>query len=407
MNRKNATNMNRRTFLTSSLGIVGGASLIAPSAHAGALRMLGGRTREGERTLVLVQLNGGNDGLSTLVPYGDDEYHRVRKSTRIAPEELFKIDDYRGFHPKLAKLAKRYESGGLGVIQGIGYPGPNRSHFKSREIWHTADLRGRAAGDGWIGKLCDRTWPNESLPELTVHIGQDLPFSLHSSIHPPVVFNTPDTYRWLGDKDSEASLESEGGKRKGSVLERLRGVMTDAKSSSARILDAIRNYETEIEYSGNKYSQSLKTAAAVIESGLGSRVISVVIGGFDTHAYQKGAHGDALKAVDNALDSFLADIHRCEAGRNTLVLAFSEFGRRVKENGSGGTDHGKASLMFVAGEAAAGGLYGRYPSLTDLDDKDLRYNVDFRNAYATAVRWMGGDVNEVLGSAYEPVPYLA
>jgi uncharacterized protein (DUF1501 family) len=221
-----------------------------------------------------------------------------------------------------------------------------------------------------------------------------------------VVFNTPDSYRWLGDEGAAQVLDSSGDRRSSSVLERLRGVMADARSSSARILRAIREYETDVEYAGNRDAQALKHAAALIDARLGSRVLSVVIGGFDTHANQKADHSALLRLLDRALESFLSDLQRSEAGRKTLVLAFSEFGRRVKENGSGGTDHGKASLMFALGKPVAGGLYGEYPSLTDLDDQDLRFNVDFRRAYATAIEWMGGDARETLGAAFEPVPYL-
>lgn len=411
MNKQSSQSINRRHFLTSGLGAACGVSMMAPGAHASALRLLGGLQRD-DRTLVVIQLTGGNDGLSTVVPYGDDEYHRARKSTRIATADLHKVDDYRGFHPDLGKLAKHYRNGKVAVIQGVGYPGPNRSHFKSREIWHTADLRGRAAGDGWLGKMCQHTWPDASLPELSVHIGSGLPFSVHSSTHAPVVFNTPDSYRWLGDEESESSLEpvaQEGGKegkKKNSVLDRLRGVMSDARDSSARILQTIRGYETDVPYGNHQTSQSLKTAAALIHSGLGSRIISVSTGGFDTHAYQKGQHADSLRAFDDALDSFLTDVRRCEAGKKTMVLAFSEFGRRVKENGSGGTDHGKASVMFAAGDPVLGGLYGDYPSLTALDDKDLRYNVDFRNVYSAAASWMGADPAKVLGKRYDPLGYV-
>jgi len=403
--------INRRAFLGTSLGALG-LTLTAPGAKAGALRLLGGRRREGERTLVIIQLNGGNDVLSTLVPYADDEYHRVRKSTKIDHDTLFKVDDYRGFHPKLRKLSKRFAEGEIGVIQGAGYPGPNRSHFKSREIWHTADLRGRARGDGWAGRLCATKWPEESLPELSVHIGPSLPFSLHSATHPPVAFNTPDSYQWLGDEGAEGSLEmkrqdEEEERRPSSVLDHLRGVMSDARGSSERILEAIRRYETPVDFKGETFSQAMLTASALIHSGHGSRVISVTTGGFDTHAYQKGDHATALEKFDDGLDSFLRDVRRCEAGGRTLVVAFSEFGRRVQENGSGGTDHGKAGLMFVAGDPVRGGLYGKYPSLTDLDDKDLRFNVDFRDVYATATRWMGGDVEAVLDRPWAGLDYLS
>lgn len=396
--------MNRRSFLTASLGAFGGASLLANPATAG-LRLWGTGDRTDDRTLVLIQLDGGNDGISTLVPYGDDAYYRVRKSTKVEPKALHRIDDFVGLHPHLKQLARRYGEGEVAIVQGVGYPNSNRSHFMSREIWHTADLRGRAAGHGWIGRLCDSAWSDSTLPELTVHVGENPPYSLQSPTHPPIVFNSPDSYRWLGDRSAAGALAGEGDRKGASVLERLRGVMNDAQASSRRVLRAIREYETDAPYAGHKYAQALKGVAALIDAGLGSRVLSVTMGGFDTHAHQKGAHSDLMKNLDRELHAFMTDLERSEAGRNTLVVVFSEFGRRVQENGSGGTDHGKAGLMFALGKPVKGGLYGEYPSLTDLEGQDLRHNVDFRRSYATAIEWMGARTEDVLGESWEPVPF--
>jgi len=367
------------------------------------LSMLGGPRGENERTLVLVEFKGGNDGLSTIVPFGDDVYHQVRKRTRIEPKQVHRIDEYRGFAPGLKALSRRYATGKVAVIQGVGYPNPNLSHFKSLEIWHTADLRGRAGNDGWVGRLSAETWPDRDLPERTIHIGPEAPYSLASSTHPPVAFHSPDTYRWLGDRDAEATLDDGGEDSGSSVLDRLRGVMRDARSSSERILSVVRRYETKVDYPGADPGDALRNAAALIHSKLGCRVISIRVGGFDTHANQVFDHPDRMRKVDAALDAFLTDLQRSEAGKKTLVLAYSEFGRRVRENGSGGTDHGKAGVMFAMGEPVKGGLYGKYPSLTDLDDSDLRFNVDFRRVYASAIRYMGGQDEVVLGQRFEPL----
>lgn len=396
--------MNRRAFLSNSLAAFGGSKLL--SLAPGSVLSMGMQQPESDRTLVIVELKGGNDALNTLVPYGDDEYFRVRKATRLAPGELHKLDDYRGLHPKLEGMAKRYADGGAAIFQGIGYPDSNRSHFKSREIWHTADLRGRAGNEGWLGRLCSQAFPDSNLPELSVHIGKEAPYSLHSATRAPVVFTTPDTYRWLGDGEAESALEAEKAPGKRSTLDRLRKVMSDAKSSSTRILAAIREYETEVVYPKNDSAQSMRTAAALIGSGLGSRVISVNFGGFDTHASQKFDHANSLGIVDKSLDAFMQDIGQSAAGKNTLVLVYSEFGRRVRENGSGGTDHGKAGVAFALGDPVRGGLYGKYPSLKSLDEQDLRYNLDFRSLYASAIRWMGGDDEIVLGAKFAPIPFV-
>lgn len=395
------TNFTRRSFLTRGLGAVGGATLIATPGVS--LSMLGGPRGEDDRTLVLVEFKGGNDGMSTVVPFGDDAYHQVRKRTRIEPKQVHRIDEYRGFAPNLKALSRRYAQGKVAVIQGVGYPNANLSHFKSLEIWHTADLRGRAGNEGWVGRLCANSWPDRTLPERTVHIGPEAPYSLSSSTHPPVAFHSPDTYRWLGDKNAEPTLDDGGEDSGNSVLDRVRGVMRDARSSSGRILRVVRHYETKVDYPGTDSGAALRSAAALIHSQLGCRVLSIRIGGFDTHANQIFDHADRMRHVDASLEAFLTDLQRSQAGQKTLVLAYSEFGRRVRENGSGGTDHGKAGVMFALGAPVKGGLYGKYPSLTDLDNNDLRYNVDFRRAYASAIRYLGGDDEAVLGERFEPL----
>ncbi len=392
------THLSRRTFLTRGAGALGAAGLSAWPA-------LGAGRDEPESTLVLLELRGGNDGLSTLVPYGDDAYHRLRKRTRIEPGDVHRIDAYRGLNPALRARARRYQEGEVAVIQGVGYPNGNLSHFKSLEIWHTADLRGRSGSDGWIGRLASTTWPDDTLPERTVHIGPESPYSLASATHPPIAFHSPDTYRWLGDRDAEAFLGDEGVASGRGVLDRVREVMRDARSSSRRILRSVRGYKTPVEYPGTAIAGTLRDAAALIGAGLGCRVLSVRYGSFDTHANQAYDHHDLMRKLDPALNAFLADLRRSEPGRRTLVLAYSEFGRRVRENGSGGTDHGKAGVMFAMGAPVKGGLYGEHPSLTDLDDNDLRFTVDFRSTYATAIRHLGGDVQRVLGAPFEAVPY--
>lgn len=393
------TSLSRRTLLTRGVGALGAASLSAWPALAS------DDDGRDDTTLVLLELRGGNDGLNTVVPFADDAYHALRKHTRIKPADVRRIDDYRGFHPALGALSRRYAEGGVAVLQGVGYPNGNLSHFKSLEIWHTADLRGRNGADGWVGRLASTTWPKDTLPERTVHIGPETPYSLSSVTHPPVAFHSPDTYRWLGDRDAESFLGDRGLESGRGVLDRVRGVMRDARSSSRRILRSVRRYETRVEYPGTAIARTLRDAAALISSGLGSRVISVRYGSFDTHANQAYDQNDLFRKLDPALDAFLTDLGRTQAGRKTLVLAYSEFGRRARENGSGGTDHGKAGVMFALGAPVEGGLYGEYPSLTDLDQNDLRFGLDFRSAYATAIRHLGGSSELVLGQGFEPVPF--
>ena len=403
-NRSDSLSLERRDFLRGGLGLMGALTL--GGGASARVRCLGGPRLGDERTLVLVQLSGGNDGLSTLVPFGDDAYFEARKSTRVDVSKLHKLDEYRGLHPELGRLAKRFGRGQLALVQGVGYPGPNRSHFKSLDVWHTASLEGRASGPGWVGRLCDEHWGESELPELSVHLGKTVPYSLSSAGHPPVAFEVPETYRWMGDPRDRAELEA-GAAPKGSVLDRLRGVMRDAQASSRRIRHAAAGYRPQVEYPDTDEGRALRTAAAMIDARLGSRVISVEFTGFDTHTDQLGRHSELMTKLDQALGSFLDDLDGRQAGEETLVLVFSEFGRRVKENGSRGTDHGKAGVLFAAGAPVAGGLYGEYPSLTELDSKDLAFGVDFRRVYSSAIGWLGGEPEAVLGERFAPVPFLS
>ena len=355
------------------------------------------------RTLVLLQLSGGNDGLNTVVPWGDDAYYAARPNIGIEPNDVLKLDDYRGLHPELQELHRAWDVGRLALVEGCGYPQPNRSHFKSMDVWHAADLRGRGVGEGWIGRLA-RSFGDDDEPNLVVHVGGNVPYSLYSPTHPPTSFIMPRSYRWAGDEDETAAYARAGSmerERPSSNLEYLRKVLADGQASSAAVRRAAADYATEVEYPTTPLGAALHDVAALIAGGVGSRVLSVEHTGFDTHDAQEPRHRGVMRALDMALGAFLSDLESSEAGRETIVVAFSEFGRRVKENGAEGTDHGVAGPMLVAGPKVRGGLYGEHPSLTDLDEGDLRHTVDFRSVYATVIeRWFGADAERVLGAEF-------
>lgn len=400
--------IDRRRLLTSGVAALAGWTLLSRSPNA-AVRTWwdGSRPTPGDvqRTLVLVQLTGGNDGLSTVVPYADDAYHRARTATRIDPAQVLRLNDYLGLHPDLKGLRQVYDRGELGVVVGVGYPNPVRSHFKSMEIWHSAATDARSTAEGWIGRLAEAAWSAEQDPERIVHVGATAPFSLHSRAHPPIAFATPANYQWVAPDAGEGeayarSAESSAGNATG-VLARLRGVHADARESSLRIRGAIARYAPRKEYPDEEFARSMRVAAALIDARLGSRVISVELGGFDTHNNQRAEHDTAMKRLDTALTPFLEDLRGTPAGDETLVVAFSEFGRRVLENGSRGTDHGCAGPMFIAGRRAKGGVIGKHPSLTELDDGDLVHTTDFRSVYASVIeKWFGVEQTKVLGAQY-------
>jgi uncharacterized protein (DUF1501 family) len=361
----------------------------------------------------------GNDRiLVLLVPHGLDEYGQSRSRTRIPASEVLRIDNRCGLHPELSGMKELYDKGRLAIVQGVGYPDPDRSHFKSMDIWHAADRRGRLAGDGWVGRLADTAFAGSDDPNLVVHIGHEVPFSLTANVHRPVAFTAPEAYRWIGARSEAEVLERSAplceheeapSRRRGATeftgrdgaLERLRKTLHEAQSSSEQVRKAAARYTPRAKYPATALAGSLATVAALISGGLSTRIYSVQTGGFDTHVNQKPTHDRLMRDLGDSLRAFLADLEAQGALDRVVVLAFSEFGRRVHENGSGGTDHGVAGPLFVLGGRVKGGLHGRHPSLTDLDNGDLIHTTDFRHVYASLIDdWMGARHQEILGGKW-------
>lgn len=416
MSPRNERGLDRRQLLTRGLSALGGMAVLGANARGNVRLWMPNDARSvatAPRTLVLLQLTGGNDGLSTLIPFADDVYNRERNATRIDGKDVLKLGTYCGLHPALHGLQRVFDRGELAIVQGAGYPDPIRSHFRSMDIWHTADVRGRSSGEGWIGKLCDAAWPTDRTAELVVHIGGAAPYSVYSTTHPAVSFETPASYRWVAPHEDDTEAYKQSGapqppaKGSDAVLARLRGVLTDAQSSSRRVRRAVADYAPRVQYPDDDLGRSLRVAASLIQAHLGSRVISLELDGFDTHDNQRARHDAVMRSLDAALTTFLDDIRGTSAGDETIVVVFSEFGRRLKENGSRGTDHGVAGPMFVAGAKVAGGLHSQYPSLDRLDDGDLVHTVDFRSVYGTVIeRWFGAEQTRVLGAKYPLLPLL-
>lgn len=428
MNMHERHGIDRRALLTAGLGL-GGFALLAGRGEA-RIRfsgpLAGSEGDRANRVLVLVQLTGGNDGLSTVVPYGDDGYNAARSSTRLSGDAVLKIDEYRGLNAELKGLKRHYDAGRVAIVEGCGYPDPIRSHFKSYEVWHTASTRGRNAGEGWVGKLADVAWAKDETPELVVHVGGTAPYSVYSLSHPPVIFQTPQSYRWIGtDSDdlaayrkaseeesmrlNEKRKQKSKAKQTGSeaAIERLRGVLSDANDSSSRIRRAAVAYESSTKYPADELGESLRVVASMLDARVGSRVVSVELNGFDSHNNQRAQHDGRMRVLDGALAAFLDDLKGRSVEDDVMIVVFSEFGRRVKENGSRGTDHGTAGPMLVLGSQVKGGVYGKHPSLTDLDNGDLKFTTDFRSVYATAIeRWLGADSTKVLGARYPLLPLV-
>ena len=351
-----------------------------------------------ERILVVVELAGGNDGIDTIIPYGHDAYHRARRNLRRKTRDILTVDDEFAFHPSLGGFKAIWDDGLVAVIHGCGYPNPNRSHFSSMEYWHTA-MPWEVESRGWIGRMADDAWEPGSTAAI-VNISQQQSLAVQSQHHAPVVFKDPEEFVRAGSSLQGEAYEkliqaTESGNE---TLDFLAAVSRDASSTSRRVREVIRAYSSPVAYGSTPLALDLRKVAAMIESGFPTRVYYVSLGGFDTHASQIAGRFYLLTGLGEALHAFHRDLRRIGRSKDVLTMMFSEFGRRVAENASQGTDHGTAGPMFLMGDSVKPGFHGEHPSLTELDDNgDLKMTMDFRRVYATALEeWMGYGETEAL-----------
>jgi len=391
----------RREFLRSGFfGI--GVGLAMPliferaSLAIAAESFLEGTEAHPERILVVVEMASGNDGLNTVIPFRNDIYYKARPSLAVRASDVLKLNDEVGLHGSMTGFKSLWDQGKLAIVQGCGYPNPNRSHFTSMEYWHTA-VPNSAESLGWVGRFADANWPKAE-PNKIVNIAERQSLAVQAGKHAPVVFADPNRFVRAGDPSQEPvyknvlDRKSEQGNK---TLAFLRDISRTAAESSVKVREAASSYKTTISYGSESsvatLATDLKKVAALISAGFGTRVYYVSMGGFDTHSGQAGAQQQLLMYVADALEGFLKDVKRMDRGSDVAVMMFTEFGRRVSQNQSGGTDHGAATPMYILGEKVKGGLYGSYPSLDKLDSNgDLIMTTDFRKVYATMIaEWMG------------------
>ena len=418
----------RRLFLQRGCALASIAATVPCFIKRSALGMLGDpllASQPGvpeERILVVIQLGGGNDGLNTVVPFGDDAYHRARPQIGIrapgaAPKDAqpaaLALDGARGIglHPNLVGFKELHDQGLLTVVQGVGYPNPNRSHFTSMDIWQTGRLD--AKGSGWIGRYFDNTCGGTPMPEASVAIGRNAPLALEGDVQKPIAFEGPSLFRWNG-QDLHASLkdpydrinragaapaEAPGGAGDTQKSFLMRTAL-DAQVSSDRIRAAVAK-QPLVPYPAHALANQLKTIGAMIRDGMPTRVYYASMGGFDTHGGQLGTHGNLMRQFGESIAAFQRDLKAQGSDGRVTTMVFSEFGRRVKQNASGGTDHGTAAPMFLVGPKVKPGVFGDHPSLTDLDQGDLKYGIDFRSVYASVLEdWLKAPSEKVLRARF-------
>lgn len=411
----------RREFLRSSLAAsslvsIGGATIpgfLARSAWSAE------GSRADDRILVVVQLLGGNDGLNTVVPHGVDGYLRNRRRLRLAKGRLHPIDDEIGLHPSMGRMAELVEQGRLAIVQGVGYPNPDRSHFRSIEIWETArvDIQPDALETGWLGRLLDEHPPRPGEDSPALHIGGGrAPLATRAKRVEVPSLERVDQFKLQlvgssSDRRSARTAMSDIARADPGddpLLGFLRRSTLAAYDSSKR-LEEVVGESAESIYPNFNLARRLEQVARIIKAGFGTRIYYTRQDGYDTHANQLDTHAALLNELSDSLAAFHDDLDEAGMADRVAVLVFSEFGRRVGENASYGTDHGAAAPVFVAGPVRQAGLVGEHPGLEqgDLDEGDLRFHTDFRRLYASVLEhWLGVPAAPIVGEGFDPLPLL-
>jgi uncharacterized protein (DUF1501 family) len=412
----------RRQFLSRSLQ---GSSLLAlGSVVPEFIANTALAAEKGKDTvLVVIELNGGNDGLNTVIPYGDDLYHKYRPTLGYKKDAVVRLNDQLGLNPGMNGFRQMWDQGQLAVVQGVGYPNPDRSHFESMDIWQTADPQ-RNIKTGWLGRSANELQGQSGFVPI-LHIGTDR--------QPPAVQGTPGGAISINSRQP-FKLELGGGtvaqhKARRKLLEELSApddkaddILQFVRLRQLRTMTSVERLHELLSkqrlqpnsffgpdgpYGPNSLPMQLQLVANLIITGFGTRIFYVMIDGFDTHSQQIEGHRKLLAQLADAIANMFNTLKNGGHDKRVLVMTFSEFGRRVQENGSKGTDHGAASCLFVAGPALQGGVVGEHPSLKDLDSGDLKYAIDFRRVYATLLdSWLHCDSKAVLGGKFEHVDGL-
>lgn len=401
----------RREFLSilRNAGVVSLGAAAVPRIFQSAVAA--DSTSAANRSLVVIQLAGGNDGLNTVVPYSDDSYQKARPGIGLKAGQVLKLNDQLGLHPSLEGLKELFDERRLAIIQGVGYPQPDRSHFRSLDIWHSAQPGEQIFEEGWLGRTLAATVDLPGMRCEGTALGMNRPpLALVSRrVASPTIQRVED-FQLKGahaDELSQKLIAASSSKSPSAELNFLRETSTTALVSANRLKSVSQNYRTSVSYPATGLARQLKLVAQMIAAELPTRIFFVSLDGFDTHAQQAGGHAALLAELSGAISAFTRDLQEHQLADRVATITYSEFGRRVQENGSLGTDHGAASMMFCVVPEGQGGFYGEHPPLTDLDDGDLKFKIDFRQVYATLLdRWLHVPSREVLRGQFDQLLFL-
>ena len=372
-----------------------------------------------ENTLVVVQLTGGNDFMNTLVPYTNEHYYDARKKIVIQPDQVLPINDTLGINTHAAPLKRLYDEGKMAIIQGIGYPNSNRSHFRGMDIWHTCEPD-RVGNEGWVGLAVRELDPQADNVLTGVNVGMGLPRAMAVTGVPVTSVGDLESYGVMNRLEKEAlrgkalaAFENIYGQAIGTgpVSEYIGKTGIDILKGADLLADVADKYKSTVEYADNVIAKNLRDAARIHLAGLGTRIFYTAHGGYDTHANEMPSHPKLLQDLSGAISDFFDDLEEHDAADDVTMLVFTEFGRRMRDNGSG-TDHGSGGGAFLFGNQVQGGLYAEYPSLDPADwehGEDLKHTIDFRGIYGTVLeQWMGVEAKPIVKGTFEQLtPFKA
>ncbi len=389
--------ISRRHFLKQSAVVTAGSMLLPAFLQGKPLSLDSGNR------LVVIQLSGGNDGLNTVIPFRNELLESARPGLFLNKDKVIQLDDEIGINPVMKGLNQLYDQGDVCILNSVGYPNPNRSHFRSMDIWHTASGSDEYLSSGWLGRYLDSECTDDD-PITAIEMGNILSMSMKGTKRKGIpLTNVQQFYNSSRMIASDQVTDSNNG-----MVDFLYKSQSDIKQSAAYLYEKNKIYTSKKTYPNHTFGKQLKEIAEMIISGVDSPVYYVSLSGFDTHNNQKARQERLLEMYSESVAVFADDLKQNNRWNDTLVMTFSEFGRRVKENASRGTDHGKANNLFImGGKLKSQGVYNEMPDLTKLDDGDISHKIDFRSVYSTILnRWLGSDSNLILGKSFDHLSFI-
>ncbi len=386
--------MNRRKFLKRSA--IASSGLMVPAFLKSYTSKMEA-TRAG-KILVVIQLSGGNDGLNTIIPYQDDIYYQSRPTISIDQKKVLKVSNQLGFNPSLAALRNIYDNGEMTILNSVGYPNPDRSHFRSMDIWQTASGSDQYLSTGWLGRYLDSNCAGCDVPYHAIEVDDKVSLALKGSQRSAFAMSKPAQLNRTSRSPFHLALSKEHHHDHDEVAY-LYKTMISTQSSAAYLFEQSKLYQSKVNYPKSSIAKDLKQVAELITADTDTKIYYVSLSGFDTHNFQEKKQNSLLEKYSEAVAAFVKDLKKNNLFDDTLIMTFSEFGRRVKQNASNGTDHGTANNVFLmSGSLKSAGFYNDAPNLSNLLNGDLQYEIDFRSIYASILdRWLGSNAGNILG----------